>query len=479
MKGMKSIARIADLLVLAVVVLLNPTMPFYPSHEPPRIGDKVEIYYQPAVDTTALHKAIADVEQEMEEMNYYLKVHNVTDEGYNLVAQYHTSLIAEQHQLQAQLRAASAPLNAQRSSLNARRSRLIPAKERPMIAVKMTGGYWRAGHFHIGALQGKGIVRDQAGRIVCGVWDHDTIVTATRKDSLGTYRGQMDRYYQACGQGVMDEKDGCHKEGFWQYDRIHGFGFDSSPLHQLRIGEWKEGRFLGEKMKYTAERIYGIDISRHQHEKGRKHFGINWRQLRITSLGKRHNAEGRTFPVWGGYIKATEGTTIRNRYFAQDYQQARKHGIHVGAYHFFSMHTTAAAQADYFLKHSIIKKGDFPPVLDVEPSEKQIEQMGGDEPLMQRIRTFMQIVEKRTGMKPILYVSQMFINKHMANAADIKKQYNVWIARYGQYKPDVRLVYWQLCPDGKVDGITGDVDINVFNGYQGQFDEFVRTGFHQ
>ena len=100
---MKSIARIADLLVLAVVVLLNPTMPFYPSHEPPRIGDKVEIYYQPAVDTTALHKAIADVEQEMEEMNYYLKVHNVTDEGYNLVAQYHTSLIAEQHQLQAQL----------------------------------------------------------------------------------------------------------------------------------------------------------------------------------------------------------------------------------------------------------------------------------------------------------------------------------------------------------------------------------------
>ena len=470
MKMTKPIVRIVDLLVLAVVMLLNPTMPFHPSHEPPHIGNKLEIYYQPPVDTTVLHKALADVEQEMEEMNYYLKVHNVTDEGYNLVAQYHTSLLAEHRQLLAQHQnytVGSVPLCTRQ---------LIPAKERPMIAVKTMGGYWRAGHFHIGALQGKGIVRDPKGRIVCAVWDHDTIVTATRTDSLGTYQGQMDKYYQACGQGVMDEKDGCHKEGFWQYDCQHGFGFDSSPLHQLRIGEWKEGRFLGEKMKYTAERIYGIDISRHQHEKGRKRYGINWRQLRITSLGKRHNAEGRTFPVSFVYIKATEGTTIRNRYFAQDYQQAHKQGIHVGAYHFFSLHTPAATQADFFLKHSIIRKGDFPPVLDVEPSEKQIEQIGGDEVLMQRIRTWMQTVEQRTGLRPILYVSQMFINKHMTNATDIKKRYNVWIARYGQYRPDVRLVYWQLCPDGKVNGITGDVDINVFNGYQGQFDEFVRTG---
>ena len=103
----------------------------------------------------------------------------------------------------------------------------------------------------------------------------------------------------------------------------------------------------------------------------------------------------------------------------------------------------------------------------------------GDEELMRRIRIFMRMVEQRTGMRPILYISQMFINKHMTNAADIKKYYNVWIARYGQYKPDVRLVYWQLCPDGRVNGITGEVDINVFNGYKNQFDEFVKTGFHK
>jgi lysozyme len=55
----------------------------------------------------------------------------------------------------------------------------------------------------------------------------------------------------------------------------------------------------------------------------------------------------------------------------------------------------------------------------------------------------------------------------------------VWIARYGEYKPDVKLVYWQLSPEGRVNGITGPVDINVFNGYQGQWEDFIRTGFHQ
>jgi lysozyme len=247
----------------------------------------------------------------------------------------------------------------------------------------------------------------------------------------------------------------------------------------LRIGEWKAGKFLGEKLKYTTERIYGIDISRHQHEKGRKRYGIDFSKLRIASLGKRHDTQGRTFPVSFIYIKSTEGTTIRNRYFMTDYMKAKKAGIHVGAYHFFSLKSSAELQAKYFVNHTLFRKGDFPPVLDVEPTDAQIRKIGGSDALMKRIRIFMEYVEKRTGMRPILYVSQMFVNRHMANATDIKQKYNVWIARYSQYKPDVKLAYWQLCPDGRVDGITGEVDVNVFNGYQDQFTEFVKTGFHK
>ena len=468
MKKLRSIATFADLLILALVVILNPLSPLQPSsrHTPPHIPDKVEIRYHKTIAPDSLQRA--RIEAEMDEMRYYLKVHNVSDEGYQFVAQYHRQLLQK-------AKMASATQDTQKTIPTKRDT--IAAKDRPMIAVKMSGGYWKAGHFLTGSLNGKGIARDWKGRIVSAVWNCDTVVYAIRTDEQGRYIGQMDSLLQACGQGMMDEWDGCHKEGFWQDDILNGFAFDSSPNHQLRVGEWKEGKFLGERLKYTTERIYGIDISRHQHEKGRKRYGIDFSKLRITSLGKRHDAQGRTFPVSFIYIKSTEGTTIRNRYFMSDYMKAKKAGIHVGAYHFFSLKSSAELQAKYFVNHTLFRKGDFPPVLDVEPTDAQIRKMGGDEALMRRIRIFMEYVEKRTGMRPILYVSQMFINRHMANAADIKKKYNVWIARYGQYKPDVRLVYWQLCPDGRVDGITGEVDINVFNGYQNQFQEFVKTGF--
>jgi len=453
------------LILLPVVAILGLAYSCRP--EPPHIPDKVEvrIYQRPQKDSLQVAK-------QLHEMDYYMRTHNVTDEGYNLIAQYHTLLT----------RMVPTAIDSGTPGTTGITTRTvvvrIAAKDRLLPAVKMVGGYWKAGHFHFGRVNGPVILRDSLGRIVCAEYDADTIVKAVRTDSLGTYRGQMNHRLQACGQGIYDALDGTHYEGFWEDDQRNGFGFESSPSH-VRVGTWKKGRFLGEKLRYTAERIYGIDISRHQHEKGRRRYGINWKQLRITSLGQRHSTGGQTFPVSFVYIKSTEGTTIRNRYFMSDYAKAKQQGLHVGAYHFFSLKTPALAQATYFVNSTLFRKGDFPPVLDVEPTDAQIKAIGGDEVLMQRIRTFMEYVERRTHMRPILYVNQGFINHHMQNAADIKQNYNVWIARYGEYKPDVKLVYWQLSPDGRVNGITGPVDINVFNGYQGQWDEFLRTGFHQ
>ena len=467
-KRKANIATIADIIVIVVLTLLNPMM--FPQLPPPSIPDKVVKHYTQPLAADSIQKAIALTEKEIDEMNYYLKLHNVMDDGYNLVARYNTTLRQRLNQLKHQQTGTVSRVIKREH---------IAAKDRPMTAVKTEHGYWKAGHYYVGPLKGEGITRDIEGRIICALWDADTIVKARRVDSLGVYSGQMDYFMEACGEGIYDARDGSHYEGLWQSNKRHGFGFESSPNHQVRVGQWKKGRFLGEKIRYTSERIYGIDISRHQHEIGHRRYGINWRLVRITSLGRKHNTEGLTYPVSFVYIKSTEGTTIRNRYFLKDYMDAHKQGIRVGAYHFFSLRTSAAEQANYFVNHTLIRESDFPPVLDVEPSDAQIAQIGGGEELLKRVRQWMELVERRTGKRPILYINQMFINKYMATADDIKQRYNVWIARYGEYKPDVKLVYWQLTPEGRVDGITGPVDINVFNGFQGQFDEFCRTGFHK
>lgn len=115
----------------------------------------------------------------------------------------------------------------------------------------------------------------------------------------------------------------------------------------------------------------------------------------------------------------------------------------------------------------------MPPVLDVEPTKAQIQKMGGVGVLLTRMRIWLRMVEKETGKRPIIYVSQTFVNRYLSKATDIKQKYQVWIARYGEYKPDIKLVFWQLCPDGRVTGIRGHVDINVFNGYHDSFKQFI------
>ena len=59
------------------------------------------------------------------------------------------------------------------------------------------------------------------------------------------------------------------------------------------------------------------------------------------------------------------------------------------------------------------------------------------------------------------------------DAPDLLDNYQVWIARYGEYKPGIHLSFWQLSADARVKGIATDVDVNVFNGYEPQWQEFL------
>ncbi|MBQ0073394.1 MAG: glycosyl hydrolase family 25 [Prevotella sp.] len=296
---------------------------------------------------------------------------------------------------------------------------------------------------------------------------HPAMVTSAI-DSLGTYEGERDSIARPNGYGRFRSDNGDFYEGEWKEGKRCGVGFSIIPGKRLRLGEWDSDNFLGERIAYTPERIYGIDISRHQHEKGKKRYSINWKDLRITSLGhkSKKNIKGVVdYPVKFVYIKATEGVTIRNKYFTGDYAAARKNGYKTGAYHFFSIRTPGKNQAINFLRNSKYHHDDLPPVLDIEPTDAQIRQAGGIQALFRNVRQWLNAVEGYYHVRPILYISQRFVNKYLPLAPDLQKNYDVWIARYGEYKPDVNLIYWQLSPDGRVNGIHGEVDINVLNGF--------------
>ena len=89
----------------------------------------------------------------------------------------------------------------------------------------------------------------------------------------------------------------------------------------------------GEAKYPDGYEIHGIDISHHQGD-------IDWELLRNAMIEK--------CPVRFILIKATEGTTIVDPKFKENFTQAREYGFIRGAYHFWSNKSSARDQAYFF-----------------------------------------------------------------------------------------------------------------------------------
>ena len=426
-----------------------------------------------------IEKLVADSLQlvnKMDELGYNLERHSVNDDGYNIVGSYAADMFDAFNDVKQALRRLRSIdyTKVVKLELCRRYTLLLDGRRIPCemedMEIENHRQLIRAANDTVpkGAyVLYNNVVND---KYIEKVIRSKSKSRRTKDYSGGTENGLYE------GHGVLKDISGNFYSGMWDDGKRQGFGFAVDSTGRVRIGEWKEDKFRGERMTYNTERIYGIDIARYQHEKGRRRYRIDWSKMRITHLGtisKKRIKGVVDYPVSFIYIKATEGTTVTNKYYDEDYRQARRHGIHCGAYHFLSLKSNAKDQAEHFLKTAHIAANDFPPVLDVEPTDAQIRAYGGIDLLFKNVRTWLDIVEKRCGKRPILYVNQMFVNKYLVNATDIKKNYQVWIARYGEYRPDVRLLFWQLCPDGRVSGIVPQVDINVFNGDREQFEEFI------
>lgn len=442
-----------------------------------------------------------DAKWKLSELKYYLKSHNVTDEGFNMISRYEAQeqvvcdsakkMLDSLSHIQKGQRVkiihrlnfvAFYPKNKDHEQKKENKEKVIHQGKLEYTCEKLdpiNGNLFQL-HSKQTPDGAKALLKSQANNFA-GRYNYPLSSVKNLYfivDSVCSYSGEVDSIGLPHGHGLCLSPKGTYYEGSWLHGKRNGFGFSIEYHKQLRAGEWNNNVYKGERLVYRSNRIYGIDISKHQHVKGKKKYSINWSKLRIVHLGnisKKTISGAVNYPISFIYIKSTEGSSILNPYYKKDYAAAKAHGYKVGTYHFFSTLTPANKQASQFLKHSLVRNNDLPPVLDVEPTREQIKKMGGTSVLFARMRTWLRLVERATGKKPILYISQTFVNRYLSQAPDLKKGYQVWIARYGEYKPDVKMAYWQLCPDGNVAGIQGDVDINVFNGYHDTFSQFVSS----
>ncbi len=204
-------------------------------------------------------------------------------------------------------------------------------------------------------------------------------------------------------------------------------------------------------LKYT---IHGIDISHHQE-------AINWEKVAL--------ARSKKSKISFCFIKATEGISIADKDFEKNWSGCKKVGIKSGAYHFYIPWVDAKLQAKNFLSKVTFKKGDLVPVLDFEKE-------GGVKhwlTLKINVEVFLDAVEAKCGVKPIIYTNKHIYNKYIKGNFD---DYPLWIADYksaelSNYNAAKKLFLWQHSENGRVSGIRGGVDFNVFLGTENEFKE--------
>ena len=220
---------------------------------------------------------------------------------------------------------------------------------------------------------------------------------------------------------------------FFYYIFVSPFGFRWRALY-------------GEVSYPEGYEIHGIDISHHQGT-------IDWATLKDEAVIDER-------PIRFIMIKATEGANKIDENFKDNFYNAREYGFTRGAYHFYGTRSTAKAQAQFFISQVKLEKGDLPPVLDVEhkPSNQT------DEEFKESVLEWLRIVENHYGVPPIVYTYYKFKLRYLNDSAF--DAYPYWIAHYYVDKVEYEGAwkFWQHTDAGRLPGIKGDVDFNIYNG---------------
>ncbi|MGL1901934.1 MAG: GH25 family lysozyme [Fibrobacterales bacterium] len=188
--------------------------------------------------------------------------------------------------------------------------------------------------------------------------------------------------------------------------------------------------------------VKGIDVSHHQGD-------IIWDSIINQQI---------TF----AFLKATEGENHKDTRFEEYWAAISKSSIKKGAYHFFSFCKEGAVQAKNYIESVTLTHGDLPPAVDLEFAGNC--KNAFDTPkLVAEIRIYLDSIEGHYGVKPVIYTTNRFYKEIIFEHF---KDQNIWI-RNTYFNPSLsnrkNWIFWQY-KVGPFPGITGDVDLNVFNG---------------
>ena len=220
-----------------------------------------------------------------------------------------------------------------------------------------------------------------------------------------------------------------------------------------------------------AQRPLGVDVS---HYDG----AINWTNVKSSGIGF-------------AWAKATEGVSIPDAYFTINAVNAKAAGVYIGAYHFAHPEdNTPSAEANYFwsVAGNYIK-GDglsIQPVLDYETFTATNSIPVGATSYADWANQWCNAIVSKAAAAGVTVLPVIYTATGGGGACNLDgsvAQWNSWIAQPDNGNPQTGNPWedggceewgsgvwtaWQYSWTGSVPGITGAVDLDVFNGTSNQ-----------
>ena len=245
---------------------------------------------------------------------------------------------------------------------------------------------------------------------------------------------------------AWQEKLGCEKDGFfgpasmkaWQTFLNKNLGCENA----------EKGKSQPEKKTDKKAPSKVIDVSYNQKN-------IDWAKVKASGV------EGAIIRC--GYRGYGNGTLVADSQFLNHIKGAAAAGLKIGVYFFTEAINAAEGKEEAIFTLNQIKKAgvkiDYPIAVDTEAINAKGVRANGISAAKrtEAIKAFCEEI-KAHGHEPMIYASTSWLNHRLDMS---KLPYKVWVAQYNDkvtYKGEY--IIWQYTSTGKVNGISGVVDLN-------------------
>ena len=261
-----------------------------------------------------------------------------------------------------------------------------------------------------------------------------------------------------------DNEPVCRVEGEYDLNKVGVYDIkyivtDSSnneAIFETKLNVIPESKNNSTRRKTTT---YFSDVL-NTHKNDKTMLGIDVSRWQGNVDYDKVKSAGAEFVIMRIGVESKQGEEIgMDSKYKENIKKAKKAGLKVGVY-LYSIalnKDTATSHAEWVIKALDGEELDLPVVFDWENWSKWQEYKLSFHDINEIADTFMKTIEK-AGYKGMLYSSKFYLENIWEN----KNDYPVWLAHYTNetnYKGKYKI--WQMCNDGVIDGVNGDVDIDI------------------